>query len=63
MGLNYWLVIAMKNDKKKEKPKLDDEELEEIFESTWKNWASRRKCEQTHTPEYIKRKNKENHIK
>lgn len=54
----------MKNDKKKEKSKLDDEGLEEIFESTWKNWASRRKCEQTHIPEYIKREKKEkNHIK
>ncbi len=53
----------MKNDKKKEKAKLDDDELEKIFESTWKNWASRRRCEQTHLPEYIKRKNKKNHIK
>ncbi len=53
----------MKSDKKKEKSKLDDEELEKIFESTWKNWESRRKCEQTHTPEYIKRKNKKNHTK
>jgi len=51
----------MKNDKKKEKSKLDDDELEKIFESTWKNCESRRKCEQTHTPEYIKRKNKKNH--
>ena len=53
----------MKSDKKKENSKLDDEELEKIFESTWKNWESRRKCEQTHTPEYIKRKNKKNHTK
>jgi len=53
----------MKNYEKKEKPKLDDEEVEKIFESTWRNWASRRKCEQNHIPEYIKRKNKKNHIK
>jgi len=53
----------MKNDKKKEKSKLDDEELEKIFESTWRNWESRRKCEQAHAPEYIKRKNKKNHMK
>ncbi len=53
----------MKNEKKKEKSKLDDVELEKIFESTWKNWESRRKCEQTHTPEYIKRKIKQNHNK
>jgi len=51
----------MKNDKKKEKSKLDDDEVEKIFESTWKNWESRRKCEQTHTPEYIKRNNKKKH--
>ena len=63
MGLNYRLVKAMKNDKKKEKSKLDDDKVEEIFEATWKNWASRRKCEQTHIPEYIERKNKKNHIK
>ncbi|GAH57586.1 unnamed protein product [marine sediment metagenome] len=54
----------MKNDKKKEKSKLIDDKIEEILEATWKNWASRRKCEQTHTPEYIKREKKEkNHIK
>ncbi len=52
----------MKNDEKKEKSKLDDDEIEEIFESTWKNWASRRKCEQNHIPEYIKRKNLNNGI-
>ncbi len=50
----------MKNEKEKEKSELDDDKVEEIFESTWKNWASRRKCEQTHTPEYIKRKSKKN---
>ena len=53
----------MKKDKKKEKPKLDDDDVEKIFESTWENWESRRKCEQTHVPDYIKRKNKKNHNK
>ena len=53
----------MKNEKKKEKSKLADDEVEKILESTWKNWASRRKFEETHIPEYIKRKNKKNHIK
>jgi len=53
----------MKNYEKKEKSKLDNDEVEKIFESTWKNWESRRKCEQTHTPEYIKKekKRKESH--
>ena len=50
----------MKNNKKKDESKLDDDEVKAIFESTWKNWASRRKCEQTHTPEYIKRRSKKN---
>jgi len=62
MNLICWLKL-MKNDKKKEKSKLNDDELEEIFELTWKNWESRRKCEQTHTPEYIKREKKKSHIK
>ena len=46
----------MNDTKKKE---FEDEEVEKIFESTWKNWESRRKCEQTHTPEYIKKKSNE----
>ena len=45
----------MKDERKKE---LSKDEVERIFESTWNNWASRRKCEATHTPEYIKRINK-----
>lgn len=46
--------------KHKEKKEVDDEEVEKILDNTWKNWESRRKCEQTHTPEYIKKKNKDN---
>ena len=46
---------------KKEEQELEDEEVEKILDITWKNWESRRKCEQTHTPEYVKKKkNKEN---
>ena len=45
---------------KKEKQELNEEEVEKIFESTWKNWESRRRCEQTHTPKYLKNKNREN---
>ncbi|NVM19653.1 MAG: hypothetical protein HWN80_18270 [Candidatus Lokiarchaeota archaeon] len=46
--------------KKEEKQELEEDELEKIFESTWKNWESRRRCEKTHVPEYLKKKNKEN---
>jgi hypothetical protein len=42
--------------KKKEKQELEAEEVEKIFEATWKNWESRRRCEQTHTPDYLKKK-------
>jgi len=45
--------------KNKEKKELNDEEIEKILDSTWNNWESRRKCEQTHTPEYIKKKKDE----
>ncbi len=46
--------------KKKEKQDLDDDEVEKLLDSTWKNWESRRRCEQTHTPEYLKKKKSEN---
>ena len=48
--------------RKKEKQELAEDEVEKIFESTWKNWESRRRCEQAHTPAYLKKKNKENRI-
>lgn len=47
----------MENEEKKE---LDDDEVEKIFDSIWKNWESRRKCEQTHIPEYVKKKSNKN---
>ena len=40
------------------KKKKVDEEVENILDMTWDNWSSRRQCEQTHTPEYIKREKK-----
>ncbi len=46
--------------KKEGKQELEEDELEKIFESTWKNWESRRRCEKTHVPEYLKKKNNEN---
>ncbi|MHA1670539.1 MAG: hypothetical protein ACTSV5_08150 [Promethearchaeota archaeon] len=46
--------------KDKENKELEDEEVEKIFDNTWKNWESRRRCEQTHTPKYLKKKNNKN---
>ena len=39
-----------------EKSDSEDNDLEEILEKTWKNWESRRRCEKTHVPEYLKHK-------
>jgi len=50
----------MKKAKGNNKHQLEAEDIEKIFETTWKNWESRRRCEQAHTPEYLKRKNSEN---
>ena len=44
--------------KGKGKDKKDEEDIERILDSTWNNWSSRRKCESTHVPEYIKKKDK-----
>jgi len=41
----------------KEEQELEEDEVEKILDITWKYWESRRKCEQTHTPEYVKKKN------
>ena len=40
-----------------ENKKSKDDDIEEIFEKMWKNWESRRRCEKTHVPEYLKHKN------
>ena len=34
----------------------DDQEVEKQLDTLWENLASRRSCEKTHTPEYIKQK-------
>ena len=44
--------------KGKEKDKKEEEDIERILDSTWNNWSSRRKCESTHVPEYINKKDK-----
>jgi hypothetical protein len=45
-------------DKNRTKKKLDNQEIERIFEATWENWASRRACEKTHTPKFFQKKDK-----
>jgi len=45
----------LKDKNKDNKEKLTEEDLEKIFDATWKNWESRRKCEKTHTPEFVKK--------
>ena len=44
-----------KQDEQLKKGKIDND-IEKILDSTWDNWESRRKCEQTHVPEYKKEK-------
>lgn len=44
----------------KEKPKKDKSEdnndEEDYLDKIWENWASRRRCEKRHIPNYIKEK-------
>ena len=40
---------------KRENEKSDKDEVDRILESLWNNLESRRKCEKTHIPNYIKR--------
>jgi len=47
-------MIMPKNNKNKEKS--EDAEIENLLDKIWNNWDSRRKCEQTHVPNYIKKK-------
>jgi hypothetical protein len=47
------MVAAVVDEQDKES---NDDDTEELFEKTWKNWESRRRCEKTHVPEYWKRK-------
>lgn len=46
--------IMLKNNKNKEKSEVA--EIESLLDKIWKNWESRRKCEQTHVPNYINEK-------
>jgi hypothetical protein len=42
-----------------ENEELTEEELERKLDVLWKNWESRRQCEQKHIPNYIKDKKQE----
>lgn len=33
---------------------LSDEDIEKKLNLIWQNWASRRRCEKTHKPNYLK---------
>lgn len=35
---------------------MKDEDVEELLDKLWENWGSRRKCEQTHQPNYLQKK-------
>ena len=48
----------MKKQEESLKKNIIDDEVEKILDSTWDNLESRRKCEQTHVPEYEKEKEK-----
>ncbi|MFX0070442.1 MAG: hypothetical protein ACFFAO_05060 [Candidatus Hermodarchaeota archaeon] len=50
----------MREHKDNIKKQLDEDEVERILEVTWENWASRRRCEKAHQPNYIKNHKKEN---
>ena len=41
--------------KKENEQENEAEDIEKILDSTWDNWSSRRKCEKSHIPEYLKR--------
>jgi len=48
----------MSEKKKKKLDKNLNEDVENQLDTLWNNWASRRRCESTHIPEYL-RKNQE----
>ncbi|MFO8019625.1 MAG: hypothetical protein R6U96_13440 [Promethearchaeia archaeon] len=43
------------NDQEKE-----EDDVEQKLDVLWENWTSRRRCERTHIPEFVRNKNKEN---
>ncbi|MHA1148507.1 MAG: hypothetical protein ACTSR8_09705 [Promethearchaeota archaeon] len=45
----------MVNDEDNCNTELSDDEVEKKLDFIWENWASRRACEQKHTPTFIKK--------
>ena len=46
----------MNGKKKKDMDKNPDHDVEKQLDALWNNWASRRRCESTHVPEYVRKK-------
>lgn len=44
--------------KKKTLKVTQEDEIERKLDALWENWESRRRCEATHTPNFIKMNNK-----
>ncbi|MBN1800408.1 MAG: hypothetical protein JW891_02825 [Candidatus Lokiarchaeota archaeon] len=49
----------VKKEKKMDDKGPDNDDIEKVFESTWNNWSSRRRCESTHIPEIFKKEKRE----
>ena len=45
--------------KENKKHNTKEENSDDYLDKVWKNWSSRRRCEKTHKPNYIKPKNQE----
>jgi len=48
----------MSEKREKRKSPAEDPEVEKILDTVWENWSSRRRCEKTHLPDYIKKSEK-----
>lgn len=46
-------------EKQPEKDQQDQNEEDDYLDKVWENWASRRRCEKRHVPNYIKNKKEE----
>lgn len=48
----------MSEKKKEDLNENLDEDVEKELDALWNNWASRRKCESTYVPDYVRKNNK-----
>lgn len=46
-------------EKELEKDQQEKNEEDDYLDKVWENWASRRRCEKRHIPNYIKNKKEE----